>query len=649
MKISKIEYKNFRNFRDQGAITCSTDGRITVIYGKNGVGKTTMHQLIHWVFYGKVHFNKTASDKLYNLAYENELPVNTHFDVMGRVEFEHLGEKYSLTRTNTYRKGLKETTLSKESVTLYKQGEDFDWGKIDDPERAIEKILPSGLSEYFFFDGESMIADLSVKGQDSAAKLRKALYSMFELDVLEAAIKHIGNINLKTTVIGKLFINKANDVDDEAVGAVLRNIEQAQSMISKYEEKIKASEETIRTNNEKINIISETIGAQKSKQDYEIERKKEEENLALYIKTIKKAKSGFGEKIMSVYPQLLISRIVKDTADSVHEYASKIEFPMGLNKELIGYLTERTKCICGNPIHEKEKELLNSYLDMMYPNSYDNVYSGYYHMAQRWSADFKSDYLDGYISEVLDYTRKAEEAEHRVKDLDKAQKNSPDVGDLVIERQKLERKVKTETEALDGYKQKLKDYKRYLKKQNKDFKELTEATGKNTQIDKKIEIMEKVREELEMSLSDNSRQYSRMLESNIQGLLDLMLTSKRRVKVSDSFQVTVFDNLDDESKSEGQFAVVTFAYIGGILNMLKSQDSLKNKEYPLVLDGPFSKLDYEQRQNVIDNITDFAPQVILFSKDDIRDCLPDDAIGATWTIFSNEDSNIAHVEEGFAW
>ena len=43
MKIKNIEYENFRNFKDHGMIKCSTDGKVTIIYGKNGDGKTTLH------------------------------------------------------------------------------------------------------------------------------------------------------------------------------------------------------------------------------------------------------------------------------------------------------------------------------------------------------------------------------------------------------------------------------------------------------------------------------------------------------------------------------------------------------------------------------------------------------------------------------
>ena len=128
-----------------------------------------------------------------------------------------------------------------------------------------------------------------------------------------------------------------------------------------------------------------------------------------------------------------------------------------------------------------------------------------------------------------------------------------------------------------------------------------------------------------------------------------MLTSKRTVEVSPEFTIKVYDSHGDESKSEGQFAVVSFAYIGGVFRLIQEENNLKEKEYPLVLDGPFSKLDPDQRQNVIDAIPQFAPQVILFSKDSLQDYFPKDSIGHVWTIRSKDEKNIAKVEEGYLW
>ena len=71
--------------------------------------------------------------------------------------------------------------------------------------------------------------------------------------------------------------------------------------------------------------------------------------------------------------------------------------------------------------------------------------------------------------------------------------------------------------------------------------------------------------------------------------------------------------------------------------MLRSEEHLKSKEYPLVLDGPFSKLDSDQRQNVVNMLPTFAPQVILFSKDDLHGVFAEENIGRVWTIVSNDE------------
>ena len=118
MKIKNIEYENFRNFKDHGMIKCSTDGKVTIIYGKNGDGKTTLHQLFQWIIYGQVKFNKTTTDHLYNLAYENELDYGQVFNVWGRIDFEHSGSEFSLTRTYTYKKGVDDSEKIGEDLSI---------------------------------------------------------------------------------------------------------------------------------------------------------------------------------------------------------------------------------------------------------------------------------------------------------------------------------------------------------------------------------------------------------------------------------------------------------------------------------------------------------------------------------------------------
>ena len=651
MKIRQIEYENFRNFRNHGVIRCSTDGKITVIYGKNGDGKTTLHQLFQWVLYGQVHFNKTATDHLYNHAYESDLSFGDVFEVMGRIDFEHAGEEYSCTRKSTFKKGLRDSERVKEDFSLYKMNNDHDWRSVENATDTIEMLLPSGLSEYFFFDGESMIADLRMKGKDSAGKLRKALFSMFDLDILESAINHIGRTELKTSVLGKLYLSKGTITSGAAINAVKANIENAQNKIKSSNELLAAAEEQKKKDQALIAEISEQIGSQKSKADYEMTRKKLKSDRDFYLKNATAAQNQYGDTLIDMVPRLFVSKAVQDAKRKIHLQIEQNKLPAGVSKKLVKYLLSESTdtCICGNPLCEKEKQHIEQYLAMLPPKSYTSLYQDFTKTAQLWGKGFDREQLESYIIMALDNYEKASQCDIQIRELDDAEKKAPKIENLIVARQDAEADLAKQDQAITDLTTHIKKLNLYLNKQMKDFDDLTKSSEANAIAEHKIAIMQEVLSFFQEHLNHESVEFSKLLEQNVQDLIDCMLTSKRTVRVSPEFSVRVVDSFEDESKSEGQFAVVSFAYIGGIFKLLQSQDSLSNKEYPLVLDGPFSKLDPDQRQNVIDTIPQFAPQIILFSKDDLNDVICPDKLGRVWTIVSNSEKNEAHVEEGHLW
>lgn len=651
MKISKIEFENFRNFRDHGEIRCSTDGKATIIYGKNGDGKTTLHQLFQWVFYGQVHFNKTTTDRLYNLQYESERSLGDCFDVMGRIDFEHNGSQYSITRVFKYKKDINDSQKIGDDFTLSKMDDDNNWRRIDRPKDTIEKLLPPGLSDYFFFDGESMIADLRVKGRDSAGKLRKALYSMFDLDILESAIAHIGRTDLKTTVLGKLYLSKGTMSGSNEVAQINAQLKSAMSKLESISADLDASEKKKSDLQILINDVSEKIGSNVSKSEYERKRKDLKSQRDQFLKNAAGAQIDFGDKVIDMFPYLLIAKATEKAKGKIQIKPEKTNYPAGITKQLVDYLLsgKTDTCICGNPLCDAEREHIKSMLHVLPPYDYAKLYHDFCQMTDRWSRSYDTSRLGKYILDVLDNNENASLNDKKIQELDEEEKKSPDVEDLIVARKNAEYSIR---ELENKILQLNRDKQVYEARRKKLMKELDAATLANAScihISHQIEIMEKVLAHFQEKLDKESKEFSEKLQDNIQELLNEMLTSKRKVSVSPEFAVRVTDSFDDESKSEGQFAVVSFAYIGGILKMLRSQKGLSTKEYPLVLDGPFSKLDPDQRANVVNLIPQFAPQVILFSKDELNDVFSPDMIGNVWTIISNDEKNVARVEEGYLW
>lgn len=134
MKIKAIEYQNFRNFEKHGKVYFDTDGKITIVYGTNGDGKTTLHQLFQWILYGRVNFNRTTSgNKLYNLDAGERLGIGYSFKTQGKIEFEHNGEEYEVCRVWCYYKqnnGNITRKTENDEFTVYKCDENKDWKQL---------------------------------------------------------------------------------------------------------------------------------------------------------------------------------------------------------------------------------------------------------------------------------------------------------------------------------------------------------------------------------------------------------------------------------------------------------------------------------------------------------------------------------------
>ena len=352
-----------------------------------------------------------------------------------------------------------------------------------------------------------------------------------------------------------------------------------------------------------------------------------------------------------MFPRLLISKAVADAKKKIHLKVEQNKLPEGVSKKLINYLLSpnTTECVCGNHLGEEEKKHIRAYLDMLPPKSFTSLYQEFTRTANSWGNGYDKDRIEDYIITVLKNLDLASQCDNQIRELDEAEKKSPDIEDLIVARQQAEHEISDLDANITKIGTEIRKFEIYRDKQMKTFDELTCGNAESEKVLAKIKLMEQVREHFQNRLDNESIAFSQRLQDNIQSLIDSMLTSKRHVSVSPEFSVRVTDSFNDESKSEGQFAVVSFAYIGGILKMLRSEDHLSEKEYPLVLDGPFSKLDPDQRQNVVDMIPQFAPQVILFSKDDLHEVFTPESIGRVWTIVSNDEKNIARIEEGRLW
>ncbi len=659
MKIRAIEYQNFRNFEKRGKIFFDTDGKITIVYGTNGDGKTTLHQLFQWILYGRVNFNRTTSgNKLYNLDAGEKLNIGCFFKTYGKIEFEHNGEEYTVCREWCYYKqnnGNIARKTENDDFSVLKCDEKKDWRQLENPNLIIDEVLPVGLSSYFFFDGETMIADLKMTGSESARSLKKALFSILELELYEYALRDLGTTTQSQTVIGilhnKMLSARAKSTTEKKSREILKDIKILKRKIEEIESGVAEKKRRMKENSERITELSEIIGSGKSNRKLENLRRELKKSIEVHETTIKEEQKHFGDEAANNFAYLLVAKVANEAGERLYLEVQEEEKNVipGLTKELLVNLLKEETCLCGNPLCDKEHLSLERWKSFFPPASYKATYDKFESSMRKYSGRYSNDRLLEYFKRIVKLKATIRDINVQIQEYDQEIKNNGDVDLYIDERNRLEKENTRLSAEIEQDQRNQGDFESRLRVREKRSESISDANDEVEMYKKQCEYMLKVVEAIKDELKKETEEYTHRLEAEIRILVETMLTSEREVVLNDDFQLKVRDSHGDESKSEGQFAVISFAYIGGILKVLSSFDKFREKEYPLILDGPFSKLDSQQKANILTTIPEYVPQVIIFSKDSLFGDIEEEKIGKVWTIQSNAEKNNAVIREGYWW
>ncbi|WP_288230634.1 DNA sulfur modification protein DndD [uncultured Faecalicoccus sp.] len=199
MIIRKLELHNFGVYASTNMFEFSEKKPIVLIGGMNGRGKTTFLEAILLSLYGSNSFAfnesiyKSYGQYLKSFVNTSDGTLETYLDLEFSMN-DYGSEVYRIHREWT---GYKKRT--QEKIQVYKDGS-YNQFLTDNWTMFIENILPSGLSNFFFFDGEK-IAELAVeKTGDQMKESIKTLLGISVLDLLKNDLDRIINRTVKNQV-----------------------------------------------------------------------------------------------------------------------------------------------------------------------------------------------------------------------------------------------------------------------------------------------------------------------------------------------------------------------------------------------------------------------------------------------------------------
>lgn len=191
MIINRVVLQDFGAFRGRNEIELRPRDRsyrpIIIFGGRNGAGKTTIFEAIRVCLYGlnalpgrqrRADYEQFLVDRIHR---HKSLPVQPQ-EASVEVEFEyaHLGKlsTYSVRRT-----WVRRSNGAQETLTILRDGKPLDDIEQDHWQDFIKDLIPPGLSQLFFFDGEK-IEELAAHGTE-VEQFRDSFRSLLGLDLVE--------------------------------------------------------------------------------------------------------------------------------------------------------------------------------------------------------------------------------------------------------------------------------------------------------------------------------------------------------------------------------------------------------------------------------------------------------------------------------
>lgn len=641
MILKKMKIQNYKQFVDENEIIFNTNGKITVVYGFNGFGKTRLHTFFHWLMYGKDRDDET----IYNKPKMDKIFTGDTCTVFGELEFEHNGVEYILMRSEDFKKNTSKIHSLGSVLKLRFLDENKNWRTLIQPERELTKILPYELSQYFFFDGEGMLSELLGKTNSKrlGTSLKDAVNTIFGLSLYENAIRDI--VSGKSSVIYELSKQLKDASGKNSTSALVSYINNTTEDVEELGNQIGVYNEKITKLSDRNEELSSQIGKADNKAQYENSRRNNKKLIESYLKEIDTNIKNVGRYTTRNLSYVLVSNNITNSTKILSKKTQE-KYVSGMTKDLIKGLLERDKCICGNEITTDERKQLTSLLDYLPPKSYKSVYLDYAKDAKNHlsKADLSLDLYSNTLSNIA--LRRAEiiDLEDMNREIDSKLESISHLAPLVNERKENENEISVLKRKVESTISDLASKKTFLSGAKQQLKDRTKNSKHNKIIQNKMDFMEEVKDLLEASYNKKRDEYKNILQENIKTLAGKMLSVNRDIELLDNYTLSVKDSSNNHILSEGQAAIITFSYIGGILNSLKEMDvEYVSNEYPLILDAPLSKLDQYHINKVFKHLPNFSNQLIIFSKEEIDELITEDDQDFVYQILSNKQANKALI------
>ncbi|TDD89523.1 hypothetical protein E1293_04755 [Actinomadura darangshiensis] len=624
MKLISIELENFRPYQGTQKANFARDpeGNVTVLWGTNGGGKTTLLNAFTWALYGVLSNDVENQNQLINITIWNSASEGTPLTASVTIEFEHGGHFYIVKRSVYASKRGGVQPRPKSELQLWRRESSGNLETILNPNGRLDQMLPKRLSSFFFVNGERIEGLVKHEGGDD---VREAVKTLLGLEAMERAVMHLPKVTQKL-----LRGLKAEGVAQQKLDHLLGEMEDAERMIQEQQRRRNAAKKEKKHFDSEIELLNLKMTQLAEARELHQNRYRLEDQL----KRVQAARRGQEEeraRLVGISGFLaFLPALPGSILAACEELRERGELPAPLKRAFIDDLIERNECICGTPLdegssHRAALEHWRARAGLAEVEAAWNQLGGIVGSIDEQRLQMY-DTLRGFGERIAEAQEEERHIEHGIDDIGSKLKSLP--SEEVVETEenleaaKLARDEKVAAiGAANAEIQRLEGIKENLKNQ---IGKLEVRDARSRRLKNRVVAVEDAGIALASILEVLSQGVRRRLDARIKELYRLVSLKNYEPELTPDFELKLWDPSGSERslapKSTGENMLLSLAFVGSLIGEAREAQSPDRAfvqgiggDFPVVMDAVFGNLDDDYRQAVSDFLPRLASQVVILT------------------------------------
>lgn len=616
LQLKAIHVEDFGPFKGHQTIKLSLQDGVTVIYGENMRGKTSLLNAVRFAFFGKVLGRGTKSMSLHKVG-NWEQAARGKFGFQVQLEFRDEESEYKLTRSCQPRKGVSTPAGDDDYSVDYFVEKDGDVLGPQQAEAELKRILPEQISRFFLFDGELLqeYEDLLSSETDMGRRISESIERILGVPVLTSArttllrLKEKSEHREATAAQGdqktREFGNQLADLHaqrkvlNEELQRLERELENSRSQKASLEEAMKKKERVaaLLDKRDTLDRLMKEIDLRRSAKQLELQQAMAGAWCAVLAEPIRAATKALRESALALQTELMRADVLRDLQANAAS-----DCPACLQK----VSADARKRIESSLQGAGDKGQAEKRRDL-------SAIQRKIAALEQHAAGARSDVLrilwDAVEEAAVDFAAKKSERDEIGKQLENVDEESL-------------RKTKADFEStirlIDVFEKGVAKTRESLEQNKSDAeniqKRLDKLAGGNIGAERKRrELVTELHRLFDESVGAYREQLRKRVEADATRLFKALTTEPEysALRINDSYGLTIVhqDGSDIPVRSAGAEHVVALCLMGALQNNAPLRG-------PIVIDSPFGRLDRGHTKNIIRALPTMTKQVVLLVYDD---------------------------------